>query len=189
MEKRLSKRMTILLDKEFGSESMFKYYLRLLFLITIKARYKDFKYGKCFRVGMPLWLHKSKISLGDYCYLGPRANVNHELIVGDMVMISSDFRLVGNDHGAFEVGTPMRVAKPLSKPVTRISSEVWVGQGVTILSGVTVGKGSIIGANSLVNKDVAPYSIVAGVPARLIKKRFSVDEILEHENFLYEISE
>ncbi len=59
-----------------------------------------------------------------------------------------------------------------------IGDDVWIGVNVTILSGVKIGQGAIIAAGSVVTKDVEPYSIYGGVPARLIKKRFS-DEIIE----------
>ncbi|WP_106755018.1 DapH/DapD/GlmU-related protein [Pannonibacter carbonis] len=54
-----------------------------------------------------------------------------------------------------------------------IGHDVWIGHGVTILAGVTVGNGAVIGAGAVVSKDVEPYTIVGGVPARLIKRRFS----------------
>lgn len=57
-------------------------------------------------------------------------------------------------------------------PVTIISADVWIGQGAMIKAGVVVGVGSIIGAGAMVSKDVAPYSIVVGIPAHEIKKRF-----------------
>lgn len=57
-----------------------------------------------------------------------------------------------------------------------IGHDVWIGHGATILPGVTVGNGAVIGAGAVVSKDVEPYTIVGGVPARLIRKRF--DETL-----------
>jgi len=58
-----------------------------------------------------------------------------------------------------------------------IGNDVWIGYGVTILSGVTIGDGAIVAANSCVVKDVPPYSIVGGVPAKVIKYRFDDETI------------
>ena len=65
-----------------------------------------------------------------------------------------------------------------------IEDDVWVGTGAIILKGVTIGRGSIIAAGALITKDVPPYSIVGGVPARVIKMRFTPEEIKRHENNL-----
>lgn len=54
-----------------------------------------------------------------------------------------------------------------------IGHDVWIGHGVTVLAGVTIGTGAVIGAGAVVSKDVEPYTIVGGVPARLIKRRFT----------------
>ena len=61
---------------------------------------------------------------------------------------------------------------------TVIGNDVWIGQNATIMPGVHIGDGAIIGANATVASDVAPYSIVAGNPARLIRKRFD-DELVD----------
>jgi len=63
--------------------------------------------------------------------------------------------------------------------VTIIEDDVWVGYGATVLCGVRIGEGSIIGAGSLVTKDVKPYSIYAGVPARKVRDRFDDPEELQ----------
>jgi acetyltransferase-like isoleucine patch superfamily enzyme len=66
-----------------------------------------------------------------------------------------------------------------------VESDVWIGRNVTILAGVTIGRGCTIGACSLVNKSTPPYSVVVGVPAKPIKFKWSIDEILQHEEKLY----
>ena len=68
--------------------------------------------------------------------------------------------------------------------IVTIPDDVWVGSNVIILRGVTVGEGSIVSAGSVVTKNVQPYSIVAGNPARFIKMRFADDEILRHKAML-----
>ena len=66
-----------------------------------------------------------------------------------------------------------------------IEDDVWCGANVTILKGVTIGRGSVIAAGSVVTKSCPPYSVIGGVPAKIIKFRFSVEEIIEHERNLY----
>ena len=64
-----------------------------------------------------------------------------------------------------------------SKGDVVIGNDVWIGHGATILSGVTIGHGAVIGACAVVTKDVPPYGIVVGAPARLVRKRFSDEDI------------
>lgn len=68
-------------------------------------------------------------------------------------------------------------------PVT-IEDGCWIGANVTILKGVTIGKGSVVAAGAVVTKSCAPYSIIGGIPAKLIKMRFTEEEIKEHEREL-----
>lgn len=74
--------------------------------------------------------------------------------------------------------TPHKHYSPFERPCS-IGNDVWVGCNATILRGVTIGDGAVVGANSLVNKDVPPYAIVAGNPAKVIKFRFPEDIIGE----------
>ena len=70
-----------------------------------------------------------------------------------------------------------------------IEEDVWCGANVTILKGVTVGRGSIIAAGAVVTKDIPPYCIAGGVPAKPIKTRWTKQQIMEHEHKLYPIEE
>ena len=66
-----------------------------------------------------------------------------------------------------------------------IEDDVWCGANVTILKGVTIGRGSIVAAGAVVTTSFPPYSIIGGVPAKFLKKRFTEDEIRDHERILY----
>jgi len=66
-----------------------------------------------------------------------------------------------------------------------INEDVWLGAGVTILAGVHIGRGCIVGAGSLVTKSLPPYSVAVGSPARILKKKFSIEQIMQHEAYLY----
>ena len=66
-----------------------------------------------------------------------------------------------------------------------VENDVWIGCRVTLLCGVRIGRGAIVAAGAVVNKDVPPYAIVGGVPARVIKFKWTIDQILEHEQHLY----
>lgn len=70
-----------------------------------------------------------------------------------------------------------------------IEDDVWCGANVTILKGVTIGRGAVIAAGAVVTKSCPPYSIVGGVPAKILKYRFNKEQILQHENTLYPIKE
>lgn len=78
-----------------------------------------------------------------------------------------------NDHDFFEWRRENRVT---------IGHDVWIGHGATVLPGVTVGNGAVIGAGAVVSKDVAAYTIVGGVPARLIRERFAPETAARMEN-------
>jgi galactoside O-acetyltransferase len=66
-----------------------------------------------------------------------------------------------------------------------INEDVWIASNVTILKGVTIGRSAIIAAGAVVNKDVLPYSIVGGIPAKFIKFKWNLNTIIEHEKKLY----
>ncbi len=77
-----------------------------------------------------------------------------------------------------ELGGEKKQGLPSTKGDVNIGSDVWIGHGVTILSGITVGDGAVLSANATVVKNVMPYEIVGGNPAKTLKKRFS-DEIID----------
>lgn len=70
-----------------------------------------------------------------------------------------------------------------------VESDVWIGRSVILLAGVTVGRGSTIAAGAVVTKNIPPYCVAGGVPAKFIKFKWTIEEILEHERILYSNSE
>lgn len=69
------------------------------------------------------------------------------------------------------------------KKFVDIGNDVWIGAGVTIMEGIRIGDGAVIAANAVVTKDVKPYEIVGGIPAKHIKNRFTEDEVLFLKEF------
>ncbi len=122
-----------------------------------------------------------RITIGDRCYIGDSHLVCHSRIdIHDDVIISWGVTIVDHDSHALnwadrasDVSDWMQGTKCWDKvkiaPVT-IHDKVWIGFGVSILKGVTVGEGAVLGAGSLVTRDVAPYSVVAGNPARVVRQ-------------------
>lgn len=106
-------------------------------------------------------------SLAHNCVL---SGANEGIVVGKNVMIAPNVVIIAFSHGIENFGVPMAKQNDIEEKVI-IEDDVWISANCTIGKGVIIGKGSIIAANSFVNKDIEPYSIVGGVPAKLIKKR------------------
>ena len=104
--------------------------------------------------------------IGENCFLDGFGG----LTIGRDVLIAHNASLISEDHGFASRRVPIRRQAKTTAPIV-IEDDVWIGCGARILKGVTVGRGSIVGAGSVVTTDVAPYSIVGGVPARVIEMR------------------
>lgn len=116
----------------------------------------------------------NKVIIGNHCQIGPSCVIfdGSGIEINDYVMIGPHTVLAGGNHNFNNPESPMIFSGDYSKGKIIIEKDVWIGSNCTILDGVTIGEGSIVGANSLVSRDVEPYSIVGGYPAKLIKKRF-----------------
>jgi chloramphenicol O-acetyltransferase type B len=155
-----------------------------------KIVYRKYKIGEGLFIGRRtrIWA-RERADIGKNFYMGKDSLIETDVIIGDNVMWGSKVAVVGRyDHNYHQVGTPTRLAMDINDAeytwkglgiVTIIENDVWVGYGSTILGGVKIGEGSIIGAGSLVTKDVEPYSIYAGVPAKRIRPRFDNEEDLK----------
>lgn len=113
----------------------------------------------------------SELSLGDNSGIGINAQIAPYVTIGNDVMMGPDCMMYTTNHGMERTDIPMWKQKSSAPSPIVIEDDVWIGSRVIILSGVRVGKGSVIGAGSVVTKDVAPYSIVGGNPAKLIRMR------------------
>lgn len=105
-------------------------------------------------------------NLGDYNYVGAAGGV----IIGENVLIGQRVSFHSENHVFEKTDIPIREQGTTQQGIV-VEDDCWLGSGVTILDGVTVHKGSVIAAGSVVTKSVPPYSVVGGVPAKLIQTR------------------
>jgi acetyltransferase-like isoleucine patch superfamily enzyme len=111
-------------------------------------------------------------AISDNClFHGSKAGIS----IGRKVMIAPNCVLVAFDHGYQDLETPMIDQRWEDAPVI-IDDDVWIAANCTITKGLRLGKGCIVGANSVVTRDVEPFAIVGGVPARVIGTRKSRHE-------------
>lgn len=157
--------------------------IRIFFILSFK--YSFVKIGTGFYCGHSLSIRKNTVTVGNNVFIGSNANFAVcELEIGNNVMFGPRVGIVGGDHDYTIVGVHIRdTGRGIEKPVV-IEDDVWIGYNSTIMQGVTIGEGSIVAACSLVTKNVEPYTIVGGVPAKLLKYRFNKKAITEHRGKL-----
>ena len=135
------------------------------------------------------------VSIGNYSYgiIDFHAITNNRLNIGNFCSIAENVTfLAGLDHPTNLVSTYpfksyfMNGIDAISKGDIIVDDDVWIGYGATILSGVHISQGAIIAAGAVVTKDVPPYAIVGGVPAKILKYRFSKEIIQELLKINYE---
>ena len=108
------------------------------------------------------------MQFGDYC------NISTPTVIGNNVLMAGRVCFVGKHDHTFDIpGQLIWNGKRGDNGTTIVEDDVWIGMNSTILSGIKIGQGAVIAAGSVVTKDVPPYSIVAGNPAKIIKYRFS----------------
>lgn len=111
------------------------------------------------------------------------------LTIGRKVVFGPRPTIITGDHridiiGKHIIDVTVEEKLPENDMPVQIEDGVWVGANVTILKGVTIGRGSLVAAGAVVTRSCPPYSIIGGVPAKIIRARFTDEEIVEHERIL-----
>lgn len=178
---------------------LIKFIKKIYNLFLIKVIYKKYSIYTGFHAGIRvrLWA-KNTLIIGKNFYIGRDSQIETDVVIGDNCIFANKVALVGrHDHNYQQIGVPTRLAEQIRdnsyswkglNQITVIGDDVWVGYGSIILSGVKIGDGAIIAAGSVVTKDVEPYSIYGGNPAKKIGDRFNTKEDLEEHIKLYKIN-
>lgn len=138
------------------------------------------RYGKGLTTGYSCRIEMSGESpvlvIGENCKMNDRVHISaHEsVVIGDNVLMGSNILITDNSHGSYGEGCEGPDVAPddreiVTSPV-RIGDNVWIGEFASILPGVTVGDGAVVGSHSVVTHDVDPGTVVAGNPARPLKR-------------------
>ena len=121
-------------------------------------------------------------NIGEYTYIGYNTVITKSNI-GRYCSIADDVVIGPGEHKLDKISTSAifyeDIYNVLTENVVNIGNDVWIGTKAVVLRGVTIGDGAVIGAGAVVTRDVEPYAVVVGIPARKIKKRLSEDLINE----------
>ena len=113
------------------------------------------------------------IEIGDHCSIGVQCYIGavNDISIGNDVLIAGQCYIGGGRYPLDKNGIPMKEQGSYSDGPITIGDDVWIGAGVKILDNIKIGEGAVIGAGAVVTRDVEPYTIVGGVPAKIIGRR------------------
>lgn len=168
---------------------------------TAAAIYKSYVYncntknflkaGEHITLVKPLYLIPQRIELGSYTRIQPNVKIiaskNQKVIIKKFSAIGAGSTIIPGNHTP-TVSIPQFLSYLYINDVNHtliVGEDVWVGANSTLLSKGSIGRGAVVAANAVVSKEIPPYAVVGGIPAKIIAVRFSIDQILEHEASLY----
>lgn len=159
-------------------------------LLLIRKR--NIKFGKTSTFGRGTVLYApNQMVIGENVYIGKYCSLETDIEIGNDVLLGNNVGLIGKyDHDFSCIGKSIKDSPWIGDSDYQfkgkglkivVENDVWIGYGSIIVSGVRIGCGAIVAAGSVVLKDVEPYTIVAGNPARVVSRRFDDNQIREHE--------
>lgn len=144
--------------------------VKILIWITNNTKFKKVKKGKNVRIGLKTTvMTPENIEIGNNSSINGGmliAGKNSKIIIGENCLLSYDLHIRTRTHN-YENKDKLI----LNQGEIIIGNDVWIGYGAQIMPGIHIGDGAVVGAGSIVTKDVKPYTVVAGIPAKFIKER------------------
>ncbi|AYD00574.1 hypothetical protein NCHU2750_11820 [Neorhizobium sp. NCHU2750] len=181
--KPMKARDTVIERCRIAIDSAPKRKIRRALNLIVKCRNSVSEVGEGFQIGLSVRVPAGS-RLGRFGYIGRGFYSASPICVGDLCMISTNVTIVANDHNPSDAEQPMRLAFTWGHRVTVFETDVWVGHGAILRSGITLGRGCVVAAGSVVTKDVEPFAIVGGNPAKVIRYRFAEDRRMQHDRFV-----
>lgn len=153
-------------------------FLEYRLLSTIKSLLRSTKIPFNSNVKLSATLIDCK--LGHHNYIGEKSILNN-VTVGNYCSIAPHVLIGLSEHNISNPSTSTKLYPLELHKESIIHDDVWIGSGAIILQGVNIGRGAVIGAGAIVTRNVDPYCVITGIPGRVIKKRFSNDQIALHQ--------
>lgn len=145
------------------------------------------KFGSHTSIDRNLWLscgvvpgNEGYFEIGDHSYIGPNAVLaaGGPIVVGSHVQMGPNVSITAENHVFSDPARRINQQGVSHQGIT-IEDDCWIGGSVTILDGVRIGCGSVIGAGAVVTRDIPPFSIAVGVPARVVRSRLDPSNLIE----------
>lgn len=157
-------------------------WLRTRLYFAVKCRYA--RCAGLLRIpwSVSIWAPNKIVEFGDRVQFGRGCVIQCDVRFGSHILVANNVAFVGrNDHRIDIVGKAIWDSPRGGDRTTVVEDDVWIGHGAIILSGVRICRGAVVAAGSVLVKDVEPYTVVAGVPAARVKRRFTAEEAAQHD--------